>query len=55
MRHLIEIEAFKNFKGELRVGVRFSGGANYDKVLTRAEALTLRDQLTKALNEDGAE
>ena len=45
----IEVEGYQNYRGELRVGMRFIAGGGYDKVLTREEAAALRDKLNAAL------
>jgi hypothetical protein len=46
---MIDVEGYRNFRGELRVGMRFISGGGFDRVLTRDEAATLRDKLNEAL------
>ena len=47
---MIEIEVWFNYNKDVRVGLSLNGGA-YDKVLTKAEATKLRDDLSAALRE----
>lgn len=46
---MIDVEGYHNYRGELRVGMRFIAGGGYDKVLSREEATALRDKLNAAL------
>jgi hypothetical protein len=49
MAQFIDVEAYRNYYGELLVGLTFRKGGGYDKVLDRADATKLRDALSKAL------
>lgn len=46
---MIDVESYRNYEGQLRVGVRHVEGASYYKVLTRDEAAKLRDDLNAIL------
>lgn len=46
-----EAEWYLNYAGHLRVGLRLRGPlGGYDRIMDRAEAIALRDQLNAALN-----
>jgi hypothetical protein len=49
MSATIRVEGYQNYRGELRVGMRFIAGGGYDRVLTRAETEALIAALTLAL------
>lgn len=50
----IDVEGYQNYRGELRVGMRFIAGGGFDKVLSREEATALRDKLNAALESNAA-
>ena len=44
-----DIESYRNHIGDLRIGLRHKPTEGYFRVLTRSEALMLRDALSAAL------